>query len=474
MLQAFIQVNTNSNKTNITDSNSGTVSFDALLTNQLQGSKNQLVNSTNEQNDLTSLLAKLGINMENPSQYDSSKLQSLLAILAINMEDSSDLASGSNDLLTSLLAQLNGSQESLVENSFIDQDLLALFNGLMNTNDTETTNPLVEVSNDSEEATTETKVSTDAAMLAASELIKITLPNTEQVASANSEILSSLSTPNSMINSTMQQTTANASENRGIASSDETVELMEMFNALGSEVIKPVTSENVSKNVLTQNSNATNEEAVNIDSTIKAAKDSEKIFVEMEASVVEGEADFKKAYRELNANVVNINNVEVKPNVENAVALETSNTTPDLSEYKVVEQVSVSINEQLAKAQDEFVIKLKPEGLGEVVVKLVNNGGNIEVNLITNNLQTKNYLSEQIGNLRDSLQSLDTQIKEVVYDNQSSYFSENNFSNEHGFENQRNHGTSFYQYRLDSEAIEEEINNNIDLLVSNARYARHI
>ena len=105
---------------------------------------------------------------------------------------------------------------------------------------------------------------------------------------------------------------------------------------------------------------------------------------------------------------------------------------------------------------DEFVIKLKPEGLGEIVVKMVSDAtGNASVTMITNNQHVKALLESDMVDLRNALLNQHVEVKEVVYDDQSSYFSESNFMDQ----SNKGHGTkeqstfSYYQPTNDEQDV---------------------
>lgn len=68
----------------------------------------------------------------------------------------------------------------------------------------------------------------------------------------------------------------------------------------------------------------------------------------------------------------------------------------------------------------EMVIRLRPEGLGEVTVKLVqDNSNNIKIDIVTASERTAQLLNEKLPSLRENMKELQAEISEVFYnDNQ--------------------------------------------------------
>lgn len=162
--------------------------------------------------------------------------------------------------------------------------------------------------------------------------------------------------------------------------------------------------------------------------------------------------DFEKAYMTLNTMrpVTQALPVDIEPtrqaenvNADKLVANEFHLDTPETI------SISQQIQNGFAKQVDlskEFAIKLKPEGLGEIVVKMVSESdGTSSVSMITNNQQVKALLESDMADLRSALLNQNIEIKEVVYDDQSSYFSESNFMNQSNTgHSSKEHQTSYY------------------------------
>ena len=173
-------------------------------------------------------------------------------------------------------------------------------------------------------------------------------------------------------------------------------------------------------------------------------------------------ADFEKAYMTLNTirPMTQSLSVDTKPeyrtenvNANKLVANEFQWETP--IKVNLTEQITTGFAKQV-DLSDEFVIKLKPEGLGEIVVKMVSDSaGNASVTMITNNQHVKALLESDMVDLRNALLNQHVEVKEVVYDDQSSYFSESNFMDQ----SNKGHGTkeqstfSYYQTTSDEQDV---------------------
>lgn len=187
------------------------------------------------------------------------------------------------------------------------------------------------------------------------------------------------------------------------------------------------------------------------------------ILTKQNAEVISEEdsvTDFEKAYMTLNTMrpVTQALPVDIEPtrqaenvNADKLVANEFHLDTPETI------SISQQIQNGFAKQVDlskEFAIKLKPEGLGEIVVRMVSESdGTSSVSMITNNQQVKALLESDMADLRSALLNQNIEIKEVVYDDQSSYFSESNFMNQSntGHSTKEHHATYYYQKTTDEQ-----------------------
>lgn len=89
----------------------------------------------------------------------------------------------------------------------------------------------------------------------------------------------------------------------------------------------------------------------------------------------------------------------------------------------LLEQVTEGITTNLTKGKTEFVVKLKPEGLGEITVKMAEIGSKISLTITTSSEQTGRMLSAELGALKEALRPYNADVQEVVSGtSQASYF----------------------------------------------------
>lgn len=74
-------------------------------------------------------------------------------------------------------------------------------------------------------------------------------------------------------------------------------------------------------------------------------------------------------------------------------------------------QLLKGVEENLKKGNNEFTVKLKPEGLGEIIVKLVqNDGGKMLMSMTASNIKTAELLNSNLSSLQSSLSQHNVEI----------------------------------------------------------------
>ncbi len=81
---------------------------------------------------------------------------------------------------------------------------------------------------------------------------------------------------------------------------------------------------------------------------------------------------------------------------------------------ELLNQVQNGIIKQMDKGKDEFIIKLRPEGLGEITVKMVQNGGKIAMSIITTTAHTERMLNNELNTLRAALRPFNAEVEQVT------------------------------------------------------------
>lgn len=164
--------------------------------------------------------------------------------------------------------------------------------------------------------------------------------------------------------------------------------------------------------------------------------------------------DFEKAYNQMQAYRMNTTPTTVKELIPTEV--EEVVEVVEVNKLDVLNQISENMK-TVNQIQDEYVIKLKPEGLGEIVVKLQSesNGKNV-LSLIVNNENVKNILESDLNGLKAALSQTNVEVKEVVYDDNSQYFQQSNFTDGNGFyqERENNSTNQTFNYQFDVDEME--------------------
>lgn len=103
---------------------------------------------------------------------------------------------------------------------------------------------------------------------------------------------------------------------------------------------------------------------------------------------------------------------------------------------EIVNQVKTGILDNVAKGKSEFVIRLKPEGIGEIVVKMSEDKSHISLKILTASTQTAKLISNEVTALQNALRPLHAEVQQisVVPENQLS-----EYTTQTGMTNQDNH-----------------------------------
>lgn len=80
----------------------------------------------------------------------------------------------------------------------------------------------------------------------------------------------------------------------------------------------------------------------------------------------------------------------------------------------VVEQMRSSILSNLSRHNNEFVVRLQPEGLGEITVKMLERKEGIVLSIIASSTDTARLITNEVASLQNALRPLNAQVQEVV------------------------------------------------------------
>lgn len=77
-------------------------------------------------------------------------------------------------------------------------------------------------------------------------------------------------------------------------------------------------------------------------------------------------------------------------------------------------QIREGMKENLTAGKNEFQLKLKPEGLGEITVRLMEKGGKTTLSLTTASAEVAKLLNSELSSLREALRPLHVQVNDAV------------------------------------------------------------
>ncbi|MDL2252723.1 flagellar hook-length control protein FliK [Ruminococcaceae bacterium OttesenSCG-928-I18] len=123
-----------------------------------------------------------------------------------------------------------------------------------------------------------------------------------------------------------------------------------------------------------------------------------------------------------------------------------------------VTQMQQGIQTGLQSGQQEFSIKLMPEGLGEVTVRLTPSDEGMIMTLVTHRADTQKMLAAEIDQLRDSLRPMKIEVQEIMTSRQEALLNgqQNFFFGQNRQNWQEMHGAAYYGDEPLGEEAEEE------------------
>lgn len=131
-----------------------------------------------------------------------------------------------------------------------------------------------------------------------------------------------------------------------------------------------------------------------------------------------------------------------------------------LPEPKILDQLATGIKEKLTKGEGEYIMKLKPEALGEITLKLVEKGGKTAVTILTASAQTAKLINAELSTLRDTLRPMSVEVRDAVQQSSESSgsqlsfdFSSQQFSHREQAFAQRDNLPKYYRAESDEQEI---------------------
>ena len=83
-------------------------------------------------------------------------------------------------------------------------------------------------------------------------------------------------------------------------------------------------------------------------------------------------------------------------------------------DYALSKQISTGISERLREGKSEFTIKLRPEKLGEITVKLIEESGKMTLRIETVRSETARLINNDLSALREAVRPMQVEVHEAV------------------------------------------------------------
>ena len=93
------------------------------------------------------------------------------------------------------------------------------------------------------------------------------------------------------------------------------------------------------------------------------------------------------------------------------------NTASDIH-TPVAEQLKAGVEQGMKRELSEFTVKLKPEGLGEIIIHMASANGRTSVSIGVSNPETEKLVNSQMMSLKEMLQPLHAEVEEVYHNSQ--------------------------------------------------------
>lgn len=121
-------------------------------------------------------------------------------------------------------------------------------------------------------------------------------------------------------------------------------------------------------------------------------------------------------------------------------AVELKLPTPE----ELMAQIKTGVAAGMNTGKEEFVIKLKPDGLGEITVKMVEAGSHISMSIVTSSTQVQRMISSELAGLREAMKPFGVEVAQVTSQNPGHFNAEqqNNFGGHQHQQFHENHATS--------------------------------
>ena len=84
------------------------------------------------------------------------------------------------------------------------------------------------------------------------------------------------------------------------------------------------------------------------------------------------------------------------------------------STEEIGKQLKTGILHQTAQGKSEFIVRLEPEGIGEIVVKISDDREHMALSIFTASTQAARLISNEVSTLQEALRPLQVQVQQVT------------------------------------------------------------
>ena len=149
----------------------------------------------------------------------------------------------------------------------------------------------------------------------------------------------------------------------------------------------------------------------------QTAKDSFASAVEKAKELIAKQGEKSKTELTEGAEATAAQTSEVKTQTPFELRFKTAEGTRDIP---VADQISTGIKENLSLGKSEFTVKLNPESLGEITVKLVEEAGKTTLTITTASAQTARLINSDMEALKAAVAPMNVQVNEAVTQSEAS------------------------------------------------------
>lgn len=156
-----------------------------------------------------------------------------------------------------------------------------------------------------------------------------------------------------------------------------------------------------------------------LEGTARSSSEYEAAGVKGQVSALsEEQASLEELKKNAEAKGINLMDRMAKARITGGAKVQTMNQTAGQNASSVVTQVKEGLEQGVKNQLKEFTIHLKPEGLGEVIVKMVSQDGKLTVNIGASSSETQKLINSQMVSLKEMLEPLHAEVGEVYHSSQ--------------------------------------------------------